>query len=96
MDGCVSVGGVKIDDSVSYNAAACWAGVIDNEIHVISFRSGRTEDTQKGPQRLRCCEDARTPCDGVSIELNIRDFVLHFVDTFGSDFQKLSTGYPQP
>jgi hypothetical protein len=34
MDGCVSVGGVKIDDSVSYGAAACWAGVIDNEIHV--------------------------------------------------------------
>ena len=34
MDGCVSVGRVKIDDSVSYGAAACWAGVIDNEIHV--------------------------------------------------------------
>jgi len=36
----------------------------------ISFRSGRTEDTQKGPQRLWCCEDARTPCDGISIELS--------------------------
>src|SRR5450631_3726057 len=34
MDGYVSVGGVKIDDSVSYVAAACWADVIDNEIHV--------------------------------------------------------------
>jgi hypothetical protein len=34
MDGCVSVGRVKIDDSVSYCAAARWAGVIFNEIHV--------------------------------------------------------------
>jgi hypothetical protein len=34
MDGCVSIGGVKIDDGVSYYAAACWAGAIDNEIHV--------------------------------------------------------------
>ena len=34
MDGCVSIGGVKIDDGVSYCAAACWAGAIDNEIHV--------------------------------------------------------------
>jgi hypothetical protein len=32
MDGCVSVGGVKIDDSVSYCAAACWAGVIEDEV----------------------------------------------------------------
>jgi hypothetical protein len=31
VDGRVAVGGMKIDDSVSYCAAACWAGVIDNE-----------------------------------------------------------------
>jgi len=34
MDRCVSFSGVKIDDSVPYGAAACWAGVIDNEIHL--------------------------------------------------------------
>jgi hypothetical protein len=32
MNGRVAIGGVKIDDGVSYSAAACWAGVIDNEV----------------------------------------------------------------
>jgi hypothetical protein len=35
----MAVGGVKIDDSASYCAAACWADVIDNEVqrHVSSL-----------------------------------------------------------
>ena len=32
MNGRVAIGGVKIDDSVSYYVAAYWAGVIDNEV----------------------------------------------------------------
>jgi hypothetical protein len=28
---------MKIDESVSYCAAACWAGVIDDEVHVSSL-----------------------------------------------------------
>jgi hypothetical protein len=34
MNGRVADGGVKIDDGVSYGAAACRAGVIDGEVHV--------------------------------------------------------------
>ena len=39
VDGHVSVGGVKVNDSASYCAAARWAGVIDNEgqSHVTSL-----------------------------------------------------------
>ena len=39
MRGRITIGGVKIDDSVSYCAAASWAGVIDNEVqwHVDSL-----------------------------------------------------------
>jgi hypothetical protein len=43
VDGRVSVGGVKVNDSASYCAAACWAGVIDNEgqSHVTSLLGER-------------------------------------------------------
>jgi len=34
MNGRVAIGGVKIDDGVSYCAAACWAGVIDSPAEV--------------------------------------------------------------
>jgi hypothetical protein len=32
VNGRVAIGGVKIDDSLSYCAAAYWADVIDNEV----------------------------------------------------------------
>ena len=52
MDGCVSVGGVKIDDSVSYAAAACWAGVIDNENHVNSLSLWANGGHSKGSAKI--------------------------------------------
>jgi hypothetical protein len=60
MDGCVAVGGVKIDDSVSYCAAACWAGVIDNEVQRhLSFPSVLSE--RRTLKRVRSDDDvART------------------------------------
>src|SRR5450631_1013965 len=52
MDGCVSVGGVKIDDSVSYAAAACWAGVIDNENHINSLSLWANGGHSKGSAKI--------------------------------------------
>ena len=95
MDGCVSVGGVKIDDSVSYSAAACWAGVIDNEIHVNFLSLWANGGHSKGSAKIVMLR-GRTPCDGISIELSSANFVPQLVDTFGADIHKLSTGYPQP
>src|SRR5450631_1320261 len=52
MGGCVSVGGVKIDDSVSYAAAACCAGVIDNENHVNSLSLWANGGHSKGSAKI--------------------------------------------
>jgi hypothetical protein len=54
VNGRVADGGVKIDDGVSYRAAACRADVIDGEVHVRSFRFRRTENPREG------CDVART------------------------------------
>ena len=51
MNGRIAVSGVKIDESVSYCAAACWAGVIDNEVHVsflsLEANGGRSKGSAK-------------------------------------------------
>ena len=47
MNGRVADGRVKIDDGVSYRAAACWAGVVDSEVHVRSLSLQATEDHQR-------------------------------------------------
>jgi hypothetical protein len=94
MNGCVSVGGMKIDDSVSYCAAACWACIIDNEIqsHVNSLSLYSNGGHSKRSAKLVMLQGR----DGISIQQNISNFAVQFVDTVGSDIHKLSTGYPQP
>lgn len=51
MNGRIAVSRVKIDESVSYCVAACWAGVIDNEVHVSSLslqaNGGRSKGSAK-------------------------------------------------
>ena len=57
MNGRIAVGGVKIDESVSYCAAACWAGVIDIEVHVSSLSLQANEGRSKGSAKE--CDVAR-------------------------------------
>jgi hypothetical protein len=60
VNGRAADGRVKIDDGVSYRAAACRAGVVDSEVHVRSFRSRRRR-TIKGSAKivmLRGCSGA--------------------------------------
>ena len=93
MNGPVAVGGMKVNDSASYCAAACWAGVIDNEVHghVSSLSLWTKEDTQKGPLRLWSCVGARMPCVGVSIELSSAASLCEFVETRWVNYPQ----YPQ-
>src|ERR1019366_5772351 len=60
VNGRVAVGGVKIDDSASYCAAACWGDVIDNEVqrHVSSLSLQANGGPSKGS--AKDCDVART------------------------------------
>jgi len=48
---------MKIDERVSYCAAACWAGVIDNEVHVSSLSLQANGGRSKGS--AKDCDVAR-------------------------------------
>ena len=56
----MAVGGVNVDDSASYCAAACWADDIDNEVqrHVSSLSLQENGGHSKGS--TKDCNVART------------------------------------
>ena len=90
MNGRVAVGGVKIDDSVSYCAAACWADVIDSEVHVGSLSLQANGGHSKGSAKIVKLRRRTAPCDGVSVELDIATLPCEFVETVSS-YPQIST-----
>jgi hypothetical protein len=93
MEGCVSVGGVKIDDSVSYCAAACWAGVLDNEIHVSSLslqaNGGRSKGSAKDVMSRGRTDALRWRLN--STDPNTATLPCEFVETRWVKYPQLST-----
>ena len=96
-------GGMNIDDSTSYRAAARWAGVVDNEVqrHVSSLSLWANGGHSKGSGKD--CDDARTRgrfAMASQPESDIATLPCRFVEARWVKYPQYPRyphlGYPQP
>jgi hypothetical protein len=93
----MALGGMNIDDSASYCAAACWADDIDNEVQGhVSFLSleGERRDTQKGPLKIVMLRGRTGALRWRLNELDIAALPCEFVETVGSNIPSIHKGRP--
>jgi hypothetical protein len=98
MNGRVAVGGVKIDYSASYRAAACWADVIHSEVqrHVSSLSLKANGGPSKGSLKIMMLRGRTDTLQWRLSGTQYCNFAVRICRDRGQVIHRYPQRYPQP